>query len=312
MRRSKTEDGWKLLHRSDRQKRTGFRPEYALVNGEQIRFPVGYYECFVSTKAASSNMRTWAITRPPRFTAKLAKEKLLTAKTAAQDAGVTLVEVPGRKYLRRAANLYIKDRENQGAMEAARQAQNVTDGFIASSGKTFLDEVTKDDVYVYQAGLRKRGNGVTARYRTSTNGLGRFFCSLAWTWKRSCLRSPNMRRALPTIYSTDQLASLREAADEYMLMVADFGSQCGLREREMVYLEWPDIKWTEKRAEGPGQAVLGNSRSKTLNRGTFPMPDELLERLAVWHEARDKAWRETHSGPGIPVLQDPFSPWNEA
>ncbi len=71
-------------------------------------------------------------------------------------AGVKLVEESGRKYLRRVIERHKLDRENQGAMEAREQAELVGREFLMESGKTFIDEVTKDDVYRFHRALRDR------------------------------------------------------------------------------------------------------------------------------------------------------------
>ena len=129
VRRCKTDEGWKFyLAAIGRNGRV--RPDYAVVDGKQICFPIGHYELrfYEGRKLRYENVGENAANA---LNAKLAKEKRLKAKTAANDAGVALVEVPGRKYLRREAGLYVQDRKNQGAKEAARDAELITGEFIA-------------------------------------------------------------------------------------------------------------------------------------------------------------------------------------
>jgi integrase len=290
MRYCRTDEGWKRLPAAI-GKNGRIRPEYVLMHGKQVHCPAGHYELrfYEGRKLKYENVGD---NPASAFTARQVKEKLLTAKTAAQDAGVTLVEVPGRKYLRRAANLYIQDRKDQGAMEAARDAQNVLDEFLASSGRTFLDEVTKDDIYAYQASLRKQGR--TDRTVANKHNRLRSFLRFAGIDVKTIMpQKPKYEKSLPTIYGTEQITPLREAADDYMRLVIELGSQCGLRELEMVYLEWPDIHRKEKILRVQGKPFWG-FKVKDSEQRDVPIPDELLERLAVWHEARDKEWREAH------------------
>ncbi len=294
MRYCRTDEGWKRLPAAT-GKNGRIRPEYVLMYGKQIHCPVGHYELrfYEGRKLKYENVGE---NPASAFTARQIKEKLLTAKTAAQDAGVTLVEVPGRTYLLRAANLYIQDRKNQGAIEAARDAQNVLDEFRANSGRTFLDEVTKDDIYAYQAGLRKQGR--TDRTVANKHNRLRSFLRFAGIDVKTIMpQKPKYEKSLPTVYGAEQITALREAADDYMTLVIDLGSQCGLRELEMVYLEWPDIRRKEKILRVQGKPFWG-FKVKDSEQRDVPMPDELLGRLAVWDEARDKEWREANLGSG--------------
>jgi integrase len=284
MRRCKTENGWK--HLPVAKGRNGrIRPDYVLVEGQQVCYPEGYYELrfFEGRKLRYENVGTNAARA---LNALLAKEKLLRAKTAAQDAGVVLVEVPGRTYLRKAALMYITDRKNQGHKEAARDAEVVTGEFISHCGKTFLDEVTKDDVIGYHKWLRQQAQ----TDRTVANKhqrLRSFFLSAGVDVTAVMPAKPKYEKQLPTVYNPDQLTALLGAADDYMRLVIELGTKCGLRELEMVYLEWPDIHWQDKVLRVQGKPAQG-FKVKDSEQRDIPIPDDLLDRL--------KKWREEHPG----------------
>ncbi|MGO8708970.1 MAG: hypothetical protein ACLQMG_14955, partial [Terracidiphilus sp.] len=124
MRRCKTESGWKfypvVIGKNGR-----IRPEYAMVDSEPTHFPVGHYELrfYAGRKLRYENVGKYAA---DALAARDAKEKLLAAKTAANEAGVQLPETPGRVYLRRAAGLYVEQRKDKRKMEAARYGELVT------------------------------------------------------------------------------------------------------------------------------------------------------------------------------------------
>ena len=103
---------------------------------------------------------------------------------------------------------------------------------------------------------------------------------------------PKYEKQLPTVYDAEELGSLMKAADGYMRLVIELGLKCGLREQEMVYLEWGDIEWNEKILRVQGKPSWG-FKVKDSEQRDIPIPDDLLEHL--------KAWKESH-GTGKLVL----------
>jgi integrase len=260
------------------------RPEFVVIDGQQVHCPAGHYELryYEGRKLRYENAGDNAA---DALTAKLAKEKRLAAKTAAQEAGAKIVEEPGRKYIRREAGLYIQDRKNAGFMEAARRAVNVTDEFLAITGKTFLDEITKKDIYDYHEQLRKRG----CAPRTVANNHDRLksFLKFANADFTILPEKPKYEKTLPTVYTLQETASLLKASkadgNGYMGLVIEFGLKCGLREMEIVHLEWPDIHWTDKVLRVQGKPLWG-FRVKDSEQRDVPVPDDLLAHLKTWQE----------------------------
>jgi integrase len=286
MRRCQTEDGWKY-YPVVMGKKGRVKPDYARVNGKAVHFPVGHYELrfYEGRKLRYENVGNNAA---DALTAMLAKEKMLTAKTAARDAGVTLPEVPGRVYLRRAAGLYVDDRKNHGAKEAARDAELVTGEFIADCGKTFLDEVTKDDLLCYQKNLRKQGQ--TDRTVANKHQRLRSFFRFAGVDVKAVMPAkPKFEKALPTVYTDEQINTLLTAADSdpYMRLAIELGLKCGLRDLEIVYLEWPDINWQDKTLRVQGKPSWG-FKVKDSEQRDVPIPDDLLARLENWRTDHGK------------------------
>lgn len=286
MRRCQTEHGWKY-YPVVMGKKGRVKPDHARVNGKAVHFPVGHYELrfYEGRKLRYENVGNNAA---DALTAMLAKEKMLTAKTAARDAGVTLPEVPGRVYLRRAAGLYVDDRKNHGAKEAARDAELVIGEFIADCGKTFLDEVGKDDLLHYQKNLRKLGQ----TDRTVANKhqrLRSFFRFAGVDVKLVMPAKPKFEKTLPTVYTDEQINTLLTAADSdpYMRLAIELGLKCGLRELEIVYLEWADINWQDKVLRVQGKPSWG-FKVKDSEQRDVPIPDDLLTRLENWQTDHGK------------------------
>ena len=275
MRRCKTESGWKfypvVIGKNGR-----IRPEYAMVDSEPTHFPVGHYELrfYAGRKLRYENVGKNAA---DALAARDAKEKLLAAKTAANEAGVQLPETPGRVYLRRAAGLYVEQRKDKRKLEAARYAELVTGEFIADCGKTFLDEVTKDDVTAYEKSLRKRGQSE----RTIANKhqrLRSFFRFAGVDVDVLMPEKPVYEKKEPTIYNPEQIGALMKACDPYMRLAVELGLKCGLREQEMIYLEWSDILWRDKVLRVQGKPTYGFA-VKDKEQRSVPVPEDLLKRL---------------------------------
>lgn len=279
------------------------RPDYVLINNQQVHCPMGHYELrfYEGSKVRYENVGTNATTA---VTKKLAKEKALAAKTAADAAGIRLVEEVGRKNLRKTADSYVTDRENAGRIEASRQARLALDEFIASTGRTFVDEITRDDVYKFQADLKKRG----CAPRTVANKHQRLRSFLAFAGfdpKKIMPDKPKYEESLPTVYTAQEVGALLAAADDYMQLVIELGLKCGLRELEIVYLEWPDIHWQDKILRVQGKPNWGFA-VKDAEQREVPIPDDLLAHLEGWKKdhGKDRLVLGTNSGkPNMHLLR---------
>jgi integrase len=100
-----------------------------------------------------------------------------------------------------------------------------------TSGKTYVDELARDDIYRFHAALRKRG----CRDRTVANKHQRLtsWLRLAGIDKTILPPTPKYEEKLPTIYDRDQISTLLAEAGPYMRMAILLGLKCGLRDREL-------------------------------------------------------------------------------
>jgi integrase len=261
------------------------RPEYVVIGGQQVHCPIGHYELrfYEGSKLRYENVGKNATTA---VTKKLAKDKALAARTAADAAGIRLVEQEGRKNLRKEVDRYVTDRENANRTEAARQARRYLDDFTAITKKTFVDELTPDDIYAFHAHLRK--NGASDRTVANKHARVRSFLIFAGANLKAVMpEKPTYEKKLPTVYTPQEIGALLAAADGYMRVVISLGLKCGLRESEIAHLEWSDINWTDKvlRVQGKPQ---WDFKVKDSEQRDIPIPDDLLADLAAWREERGK------------------------
>lgn len=172
-----------------------------------------------------------------------------SATAVAEKAGLEVVVPPERKRLRETATEYIGRAESGNRLEAADQARNVSDEFIAlmvKRKKTYVDEITADDIYAYHNILRKRG----CEDRTVANKHARLksWLLFAGVDKDAVSKelTPSYEEELPTIYNRAQISSLLGAADPYKRLVILLAHKCGLRDQELMYLAYWDIDFERR------------------------------------------------------------------
>jgi integrase len=254
---------------------------YVLVDGilkqySNGRFELRYYE---DRKAVYKR----AGTNAADATAALDKERHLhSARSSATAAGVKLEEQSIRLNLRKAAQNFIRDGENRGAHEAVEVSRLVTDEFIATVPKTYVDEITREDVLRFHMALRKRG----LSDRTVANKDARLrsflrFCKVSLA--EVMPPKPKYEETLPTTYEPGEIRNLLKFADLYMQVTIGLGLKCGLRDQEITYLEWTDIGFDRGVLRVMSKPLLG-FKVKDSEQREVPVPKSLVTTLKKWRK----------------------------
>jgi integrase len=284
--RYKAAHGWKRAQVS-RGANGRIKPGHALVDGQAVKvsdfqYQVRYYVGRDVKYQPAGKDANKAETLRRRI------EHQESVKAEAEKAGVKVQVDETRKTLAGTAAAYIKDAEQRNANEAAAQAQNVTAEFIRMTRKTYLDEVTRDDILRFHAALRKRG----CEDRTVANKHARLKSWLLFAGvDRTVLPpAPRYEEKLPTKYTSDELSSILGAADPYMHLAIGLALKCGLRDQEIMFLEWADIDEDAKVVQVRGKDKYG-FKVKDSEQREVPIPDDLLAEL--------KAWKQVHGGKGL-------------
>jgi integrase len=258
------------------------RPGYAHIGGreepvEEYQYQIRYYEDRklryepAGTKAGAADALRDRI------------EKRVSARAAAEDAGLKVEAEETRKTLLVTAAAYIRDAERRGAMEAAAQARNVRDEFLRTVRKTYVDEITRDDVFRFHETLRNRrcsDRTVANKHQRLTSWL-RF----AGVDKTILPPVPRYEERLPTIYDRDQISTLLANADSAKRVMILLGLKLGLRDQELQHAAFGDLDWTEKTFRVQGKPKWG-FRPKTWEQRDIPIPDDLLTELKTWKKGR--------------------------
>lgn len=268
------------------------RPGYAQVAAQQVEFANPAYELrlyenrqakYIPFKsgAADADAERKKLEKSPSKSA---------AKNAAESAGGTFVDKEGRQTLAKTAAAYIRDAELRGVMEAAEQARLVTEEFRRLlNRKTYVDEITRDDIYRFHAALRKRG----CSDRTVANKHARMSSWLKFAGIDRGLEKndpariippvPKYEETLPTIYTSDDISTVLVEAGPNMKMTILLALKCGLHDQELMHLEFSDINIGDKTLRVQGKPRW-NFRVKTHEQRIVPVPDDVLEALKAWKQ----------------------------
>lgn len=268
--RYKAADGWKRAQAARSAKASDFQ--------YQVRYYVGRNVKYESAGKDANQAETL----------RRRIEHQESVKAEAVKAGVRIEPNQTRKTLAATAAEYIRDAELRNADEAALQARNVTEEFIRTVRKTYLDELTRNDVLGFHAALRKRGCGD----RTVANKHNRLKSWFLFAGVDRTVLPPRPRyeEKLPTKYTSDEHSSILGAADPYMHLAIGLALKCGLRDQEIIFLEWADIDEDAKVVQVRGKEKY-HFRVKDSEQRELPIPDDLLAEL--------KSWKQAHGGKGL-------------
>lgn len=277
----KTENGWRrypvAFGRNGR-----IRPGWVIVGRESKQFEQGRYELrlFEGSKLVYVPVGESAA---EALAARDRMEHKLAAKASAKAAGMLLPpEQPGRVSLTVKAREFIRDAEQRGAAVAADVNRLVTAEFLRIVKKTYADEIRREDLFDFHAMLRKRG----CAERTIANKHARVTSFLRFAGVDAKILPPPPRydETLPTIYASEEIADILAASDAYMHLVIGIALKCGLREQEIVHLEWTDIHRRDRVLRVSSKPRYG-FRVKDSEERDIPIPDDLLEELERRHKA---------------------------
>jgi len=262
-------------------------PNCALVDGNIVAVSGGAYEL-------RHTIDRKTVYTPAGKKAAVADAKRIqlekTKAIIAQAAGNPDVEVneksAERATLKDTAVGYIKDAEGRNALEAAAKSKLVTVEFInlmRSKKKLYVDQIVKSDFYAYHAAVRARGCGD----RTVANNHQRVasWLRFAGIATENIPAKPLYEDKLPTIYTSEQIRKLLNVADCYMRVCMLLALKCGLREQELMNLEFSDINWEEKTLRIQAKEKWEFVPKKWEQRD-IPIPEDLLKELCQWQNTR--------------------------
>ena len=255
------------------------RPGWVLIGEEPEYYEQGRYELRLY-KGSRLVYVAAGVNAAEALAARDRMEHKLAAKESARAAGMLLpADEPGRLNLLTKAREFVHDAEQRGAMVAADVNRLVTSEFLRIVKKSYVDEICREDLFDFHAALRKRG----CSDRTVANKHARIASFLRFAgMDRSIIPpAPRYDETLPTIYTSDEISGILGAADQYMHLVMGLALKCGLRDQEIMHLEWSDIHRPDRVLRVSSKPRYG-FRVKDSEERDIPVPDELLEEMEKW------------------------------
>lgn len=292
----KTENGWRRYPVAF-GKNGRIRPGWVLAGGEPEYYEQGRYEL----RLYEGSRLVYAPAGDNASDALAARERMehkLAAKESARAAGMLLpAEDTGRVSLLTKAREFVRDAEQRGVMVAAEVNRLVTGEFLRIVKKSYADEIRREDVFDFHAALRKRG----CAERTVANKHARVasFLRFAGIDRTIIPPPPRYDETLPTIYTSDEISGILGSADPYMHLVIGLALKCGLRDQEIMHLEWSDIHRRDSVLRVSSKPHYG-FRIKDSEEREIPIPNDLLEELESWHKEHPKSALVVGSKRGAP------------
>ena len=280
----KTPTGWRrypvVVGKNGRVK-----PGFVTVKGREVEYPTGRYEIrkYVGKKLVYVKAGEHAADALQL----LQKEShLMAARDLLADVpGVQLIEEPGRLPLARQLRCFLEATFDRGSVVAADVYRLGCEEFLRVIGKTFVDQIAPEDILTFQRALRKRGVSDRTIHNRHMSAMAFLrFCGL--DTKKLAPRAPKYEKTMPQIFEDEDLrvffASLKAP---YHRLVFELLLKTGMREQEAMHIEWTDISTSAKTLQLRAKPKYGFKLKDCEQRAT-PLPDELLNRLALYRKLR--------------------------
>lgn len=217
--------------------------------------------------------------------ARIRQVNLLLAKQSAQAAGVKVDEgAPKRISLAGEFRKFIEATENRGS-EVAADAYKISVGkFLEVVSKTYVDEINPDDLLKYQRWMRDHEYSDRTVYNRHSHVMSFLrYCRL--DTKKLAPRSPRFEKALPEVYTPEEMSQFFSSLkSEHLYLIYSIMLECGLREQEVMYLEWPNLDLNRGILRVRKNDRYG-FKVKDAEQREVPIPSDLLIRL---NKYRDK------------------------
>jgi integrase len=264
------------------------KPDAVIVDGDEVKYPVGHYEL----RSYAGSKLVWTRVDGNATDAlaalKLA-QKRANAVAMAGDAGVKVVIDPKRAALRAESTKFIQAAIARGSKEAAEIYERTLDDFLDGCTKTYVDELTHEDVLKFHA--RMRGRGLSDRTVHNRHmALRSFLLTLGLSAEQvkaiAGKKAPKFEKTMPEIYEPEELKAFFDSlGSDYDRLLFDVLLKTGLREREAMHLEWVDISHAQQVLQVKSKPKYAH-KIKDAEEREMPLTGELSKQLQQYREKR--------------------------
>lgn len=201
----------------------------------------------------------------------------------ADDAGVQVVLDPERVALRDAHPKFVQAARDRGSLEAAEIYDRTLEEFLAGCTKTYVDELTLDDVIAFHVQMRRRGLEARTVHNRHKN-LRSFLLHLDLDVKKIAGKAPRFDRTMPEIYEPDELkAFFASLESDYDRLLFTLLLKTGLREQEAIYLEWTDMSYARRTLQVRSKPRYKH-KIKDAEERELTLTDDLIVQLQAYRQ----------------------------
>ena len=210
------------------------------------------------------------------------QENLLKTRAHAAAAGVRIVEDPERKPLIKAYVAFLQAADDRGAAESRVVYRTALNTFLDITPKTYVDELTADDILRYQRHLRQKGNSDRTIYNR-WNAVKSFYIFCGLDPKRMKIAAPRYEEKTPEVYEPEELNRFFQSIerDPSLYAAGQIMVKCGLRDKELRYLEWQQLNLNRGVLHVRANPRYG-FKVKDCEERMIPVPQKLVEWLAKY------------------------------
>jgi integrase len=150
-----------------------------------------------------------------------------------------------RKPLSRAIESYLAEVRTRRGEKAVKRAEWLLELFASVTKKHFIDEITRDTLFLFMAYLKDQGRSPkTLRDRLQSIETFRKSFELPPLLKKGDL--PKVVKKIVDCYAEQEVQKMLAVADEDERFLILFLLATGVREQEAAHTVWTDIKWAGK------------------------------------------------------------------
>ena len=209
MRRVKTAAGWRY-YPAAYASNGRVRPGMAVVGGEEIKHPTGYYALRYSkgTKLIFEALK--GISPAAAEARRTKKEAQLSVALVAKKVELKVEPIdPQRKLLAAELKQFLADTVDRGSLEAAQVYELACDEFLDVTGRRYVDELIPADLITFQKALTARG--MSARTVSNRHASLKSFLRYCGIDTKELQKVPKYVKTMPEIYTDKELKAFFEA-----------------------------------------------------------------------------------------------------
>lgn len=281
-------------------------PGVAIVGGKEVKCPGCSYELRYYVDGVPAYKAVGKIASEAESQRRVLAAQLYAGQLAAA-AGLKVEGSPERKSLKEVAKEYLEKMELRGVSKSHLRKNTVAiSRFLKACSKKYADQVTDMDLLrvlkdlrslvAYRTG-RKTSQRTSAAYcRAKRNAKSRLLHSrtvynsftMICKWLKAAGVASDKFPPLPkyelkevTIYAPSEIVAIFGVVTGDLRMALNLALKCGLRKREIMFLQFRDINFEEKTLLVRGKPEYA-FHVKDYEERYIPIPDDLLEDLRAW------------------------------